>query len=170
MGLLEVVRREKGMRKIFGQRELEIIEKQLLGVGLSPSEKTRLSRDVKPKFKMIHELLDFRKEFELKKAQEIKFLIDRTVEEILSDGLGERVKEIWLFGSSVDNSRTFRSDVDIAVHFKRRITKREAFKFRIRIMGRVSDKMDVQVFEFLPEKIQKSVLKNYKVIYKNGKG
>jgi len=55
MGLLELIRHEKELRRIFGQQELKIIEKQLLGVNLSPSEKTRLSRDIKPKFEIIKE-------------------------------------------------------------------------------------------------------------------
>jgi len=168
MGILELVKREKGMRRLFGERELKIIEKQLLGVGLSPSERTRLSRDIRPKFEIVSMLSDFKKDFKLKKAQKIKYLIDEAIGEILDDELRKEVKEIWLFGSSVDNSRTFRSDIDIAVHFKTEITKREAFKFRVRIAGRVSDKVDIQVFEFLPEKIQKSILKNYRIIYKHG--
>ena len=162
-----MVKREKEMRRLFGERELKIIEKQLLGVNLSASERTRLSRDIRPKFDIIRKLSMFEKEFRLKKAQEIKYLIDMAVEEILNDESRKDVKEIWLFGSSVENLRMFGSDIDIAVHFKTKVTQKEAFKFRVRIMGRVSEKMDVQVFEFLPEKVQKSILKNYKVIYKN---
>ena len=62
-----------------------------------------------------------------------------------------------------------RSDIDIAVLFDR-ITKKEAFNFRVRILGRASDKMDIQVFNVLPEKIKKSILKKHKVLYKrNGR-
>ena len=59
MGLLDFVRHEKEMRRLFGQQELKIIEKQLLGVELSPSEKTRLSSDVRPKFEIIKKVNNF---------------------------------------------------------------------------------------------------------------
>ena len=51
--LLQFLRENKNARKIFGERELKIIEKQLIGVDLTQSEKNRLSRDVREKFKFI---------------------------------------------------------------------------------------------------------------------
>ena len=53
MRLLNTLKKDKNIRRIFGERELVIIEKQLLGVALKPSEKTRLSRDIRKKFENI---------------------------------------------------------------------------------------------------------------------
>ena len=64
------------IRKLFGKRELVIIRKQLFGVPLKGSEKTRLSRDIRKKFEAIALLIPSIKEFELKKGAEIKRLIE----------------------------------------------------------------------------------------------
>lgn len=165
--LINFLNKNPNSRKIFGQQELRIIEKQLSGINLTQSEKNRLSRDIRKKLEFIKQINRFEDEFDLKKGAEIKSLINETLEEILNDELRKDIKEIWLFGSSVENKRTFRSDIDIGVIFKKGLSKKEAFKFRIRISGKVSDKVDVQVFEFLPKKIQDNILKNHKIIYKN---
>jgi len=162
--LLKFLQENENTRKIFGKRELKIIEKQLLGVNLTQSEKNRLSRDIRKKFEFIKEVSIFSKEFELKKASIIKKQIEEAKEEILNDKLRKEIKEIWLFGSAVENKLTFRSDIDIAVLFDK-IEKKEAFLFRTRIAGRVSEKVDIQVFNFLPEKIKKEILKKHKVLY-----
>lgn len=166
MGLLEFLKQNENARRIFGQRELKIIEKQLLGVNLTQSEKNRLSRDIRKKFDFIRNAEKFENEFELKKGAIISKLINETIKEILDDKLKKDIKEIWLFGSAVENKLTNNSDIDICVLFKK-INKRDAFKFRARIAGRVSDKIDIQVFDFLPLKIQKDILKRYKVLWKN---
>ncbi|MBU2576276.1 MAG: nucleotidyltransferase domain-containing protein [Nanoarchaeota archaeon] len=166
--ILQFLKKDMGnARRIFGERELKIIEKQISGVNLTQSEKNRLSRSIREKLKFIKKISKFENEFDLKKGVGVKRLINETVEEILNDELRNKVKEIWLFGSTSENSRNFSSDIDIAVHFKTKLTQKEAFKFRIRIAGKVSDKIDIQVFEFLPEKIQKTILENHRVIYKN---
>ncbi len=50
MGMLQFLKKNENTRKIFGVRELKIIEKQLLGINLTQSEKNRLSRDIRKKF------------------------------------------------------------------------------------------------------------------------
>ena len=166
MNLLRFLKENKDVRKIFGSKELEIIEKQLLGIKLTQSEKNRLSRDIRKKLEVIEKLSRFEDEFKLKKGSDIKKMIDKVVEVILYDKLKNRIKKIMLFGSTVKNQRIFRSDIDIAVEFKK-ITKEEAFKFRARIMGELPDKVDIQVFNVLPEKIKKSIFSNHKVLYQN---
>ncbi len=164
MGLFELVKHEKSMRRLFGQQELKIIEKQLLGINLSASEKTRLSRDIRPKFEIVKEIARFSDEFKLKKAAGVKKKIERALELILEDKLRNKIKEIWLFGSSVENKRTFKSDIDIAVLFDQ-IDLREATKFRIRILGNFDEKMDIQVYNVLPEKIKKEIDKKGRILY-----
>ena len=165
MELKNFLKKNPLARKVFGKREIVIIQKQLSGINLTQSEKNRLSRDIRPKLRFIKEISKFKDDFDLKKGIENKQLIERTKEIILEDKLKDKIKEIWLFGSIIENQMTHKSDIDVAILFTK-ILKKEAFKFRIRILGKVNDKMDVQVFNVLPEKIKKSILKKHKVLYK----
>ncbi|MBM3234544.1 nucleotidyltransferase domain-containing protein [Candidatus Pacearchaeota archaeon] len=164
MNMLNFLKQNKNTRKIFGERELKIIEKQLNGITLTQSEKNRLSRDIRKKFEFIKDAERFSDEFELKKGQKIKQMIDDAVKVILRSKYSKDIKRIILFGSTVTNDRTFRSDIDIAVEFIN-ITEREAVEFRIRAMGELSDMMDIQVYNVLPEKIRNSIDKNGRILY-----
>lgn len=166
MNLLTFLRNEKNARKVFGTRELKIIEKQLLGIPLTQSEKNRLSRDIRQKFEFMYKAARFSDEFKLKKGAVIKQMIDATKETILADALAGTIKKIILYGSAVENKLTFRSDIDIAVCFNT-INLKEATLFRTRIHGRVPDKMDIQVYNVLPEKIKKEIDEKGQVIYEN---
>ncbi len=156
MKLLNLIRKEEGLRKIFGKRELKIIEKQLLGVSLTQSEKNRLSRDIRKKFEVIELLSGFRQEFRLKKGAEIKRAIDETKEKIFQDVLKNRIVAIYLYGSAKDKQSSLSSDIDLAVSIKNTNLK-EATLFRKRILGNVDERMDVQVLETLPEKLRKEI-------------
>lgn len=164
MSLLTFLKQNKNSRKIFGKKELEIINKQLEGVSLTQSEKNRLSRDIKKKLDFIEEIIEFKDEFELGKNQNNKQIIEQTKNIILQDKLSKKITAILLFGSFANNTFTKRSDIDICVLFDN-ITLKEATKFRIRISGEASNKVDVQVFNILPRKIQRSIAKNHKIIY-----
>ena len=59
---------------------------------------------------------------------------------------------------------TLSSDIDIAVKFAE-ITLKEATEFRKRMGGRINDKIDVQVFNVLPEKIKNEINQKAKKIY-----
>lgn len=163
MSLLRALR-DPETRKLFGKREIEIIEKQLLGIKLKPSEKTRLSRDIKKKFSAIKRLAGDIPEFELKKGQYIRKNIEEAKEVILGSRYHPRIKKIILFGSTAENSRTFRSDIDIAVEFDR-IDIKEAMEFRLKASGKLSEIVDIQVYNVLPEKIKKEIDEKGKVIY-----
>jgi predicted nucleotidyltransferase len=152
-------------RKIFGKKELEIIHKQFQGISLTQSEKNRLSRDIRSKFKFIKECSRFDKEFDLKKNQANKDIIDETLEILINDKLSKDFKKILLFGSFADKTFIKRSDIDICVIFKNKISLKEATKFRIRISGQAKDKIDIQVFNILPKKIKDSILENHKVLF-----
>ena len=164
MNLLRFLQENKNARKIFGKKEIEIIERQLLGINLTQSEKNRLSRDIRKKLKFIKEISDFSDEFELKKASEIKRIIEETREIILEDKSYKNIEKIILFGSFVENKMTFRSDIDIAVVFNE-ISLKEATAFRMRILGGTNKKVDVQVYNVLPDKIKKEIDKKGKVLY-----
>ena len=166
MSLLRFLNSNKNARKVFGKRELKIIEKQLLGVNLTQSEKNRLSRDIRQKLEFIKEASRFSGEFKLKKGFEIKKMVEEAKEAILNDILFRKIKKVSLFGSLVDNKFTFKSDIDIAVKFDK-ITVKESALFRKRILGKVNQKMDVQVYNHLPSKIKKEINSKGKIIYKN---
>lgn len=167
MGLLSLIK-EEGARKIFGKSELKIIEKQLLGINLTQSEKNRLSRDIRKKLEFIEKASRFKGEFKLKKGAEIKKAIQETKEAILNDRLSKDIKKIILYGSAAENKLTFRSDIDIAVEFKK-IDLKEATKFRKRVLGESPEKADIQVYNTLPEKIQKEVDKG-RILYGKDRG
>ena len=78
MAILHFLKTSPEARKIFGKRELEIIEKQLLGISLTQSEKNRLSRDIRKKLEFVKELSIYIKEFKLKKGAIIKQIINET--------------------------------------------------------------------------------------------
>jgi predicted nucleotidyltransferase len=162
MSLLGLIRREKGLRRIFGKRELEIIERQILGIKLRPSERIRLSRDIRKKFEVIGMLAPYAEEFKLKKGSEVKRLVNEIKEDILESEYFPRIKRIYLFGSAVENELTFRSDIDIAVEFDK-IDIKEATEFRIHFSA--NDKLDIQVYNVLPEKITKEIDLKGRVIY-----
>ena len=164
MYLLNLLKTEKS-RKIFGKKELEIIEKQLNGERLTQSEKNRLSRDIRKKLDFINEISEFKDDFKLERNQINKKIIGETVNIIFNDELKANIKAVLLFGSFADNSFIRRSDIDICVIFKNDLSLKEATKFRIRISGQVSDKIDIQVFNVLSFKIKRSIARNHKVLY-----
>lgn len=167
MSLLNFLKDNKKARKIFGKKELAIIEKQLLGISLTQSEKNRLSRDIRKKLEFISEISTFKEEFDLKKRAGIEKLIKKSVELMLNDKLKDEIKAILLFGSHVKGIVTKRSDIDICVIFKD-ISVEEATRFRIRILGELPENMDIQVFNILPQKIKREIARNHKILYKKG--
>ena len=164
--LSEFLKHNKNARRIFGKKELEIILKQLDGFPLTQSEKNRLSRDAKPKLEFIKEIAKLEDEFELKKNSNNLKIIDKAVQLILQDELKDRIKAILLFGSHAKGVVTKRSDVDICTVFTD-ISIEEATKFRIRISSEFSEKMDIQVFNILPQKIKRSIARNHKILFKS---
>src|SRR3989338_8509034 len=164
--LSEFLRQNKNARRIFGNKELEIISKQLEGLPLKQSEKNRLSRDIRPKLEFIREISEFEDEFGLKKDQDARKLIDKAVNVILQDKLKDKIEAILLFGSHVRGIVTKRSDIDICIVFTD-ISLEEATKFRIRISSEFSEKVDIQVFNTLPQKIKRAIARNHKILHKS---
>ncbi|MEK6842438.1 MAG: nucleotidyltransferase domain-containing protein [Nanoarchaeota archaeon] len=167
MELVQFLKTNENARKVFGKRELKIIEKQISGINLTQSEKNRLSRDIRKKFQLIKEISKFSDEFDLKKSSSIKKLINEAKELIMEHPFRNKITKIILFGSVVENKITPKSDVDIAVEF-RDITSKEAFEFRKNVLGQLPDKADIQVFNMLPEKIKEEIKNMGRIIYDNG--
>lgn len=163
--LLRFLEESKNARKIFGKRELKIIEKQLNGVDLTQSEKNRLSRDIREKLKFIKGINRFEDEFELKKGLIVKEKINEALNTIKNHKWFWKINEIIVYGSFVEKRFHLFSDIDIAVKFKK-INLKDATKFRIETAGRLPEKIDIQVYNVLPKKIKKEIDKNGKPIYK----
>lgn len=168
MNLSNLLKNNENARKIFGAREIKIIEKQLLGIELSQSEKNRLSRDIRKKFDFIKEVSRFEGEFSLKKGLETKKAIQEAKEIILADQSANNITKIILYGSAIENRLSFQSDIDIAVRFNR-IDLSQATLFRKRISGKTQGKIDIQVYNFLPRKIVDAIDSNGKIIYAKNK-
>lgn len=161
---MEFLKESEKARKIFGRRELRIIEKQLSGVNLTQSEKNRLSRDIRKKFEFIRNISGFAEEFSLKKGAKIKMIAKEAKETILADNLFKKIRSIILYGSAAENKLTLRSDIDIAVKFDK-VILREATLFRKRIQGKVSKRIDIQIYNHLPKKIKKEIDAKGKILY-----
>ena len=166
MNLLNFLKANANTRKIFGKRELKIIEKQMQGINLTQSEKNRLSRDIRKKLEFVRDAASLSGEFKLKKGAEIKEIIEDAKNEIIHDKIAPKIKEIILFGSATENQMTSRSDIDLAVKFSD-ININDATLFRARTAGRISQKIDIQVYNILPEKIKKEIDEKGRVIYKH---
>ncbi len=164
MSLIHFLKNEENSRKIFGQRELKIIEKQLSGINLTQSEKNRLSRDIRKKFDFIRKVSRFEEEFELTKGADIKKIILEAKKVILNDVLVKNMNKIVLFGSAAENKLNYSSDIDLAVIFDN-INLKDATLFRKRVLGNVPDKVDIQVYNILPQKIKMEINQKGKVLY-----
>lgn len=91
--------------------------------------------------------------------------IEKVINKIKEIG-GENIRFIMLYGSLIENRYTKLSDIDIAVYFKG--NEKERFNFRMKILGRVGDEFDIQVFQDLPIYIQKEIISNGKMLeYEN---
>ncbi len=169
MNLIQFLATNENARKIFGKKELEIISKQSNGVTLTQSEKNRLSRDIRQKLELVKQISNFQDEFDLKKGAAINKITEKAVKLILGDELKDKIVAVFLFGSHVHGFVTKRSDIDICVVFNEldfAIDSREAALFRIRILGNLPDKVDIQVFNVLPQKIKRSIAAKHKILYK----
>ena len=166
MVLLKIITKNENIRKIFGKREIVIIQKQLLGVKLTQSEKNRLSRDIRKKLEVIKILSQYNEEFEVKSGAEIKRRIKDSVDIIINSKYHSKIKNIILFGSTVDNTRTLLSDIDLSGLF-RDINKEEATRFRLDIMSKLDDNIDIQVYNILPEKLKEEIDKKGKILWTN---
>jgi len=164
MELINVIKKPE-MRRIFGERELKIIEKQLKGINLLPSERTRLSRDIRKKLEAVRLLSNFVEDFKLKKGLYLKEIIKNVKNEIFNHPLFPKVKRIILFGTAAENRLRLDSDIDIAIEFYKNINEKKAFKFKLYISGKANDKVDIQIFNFLPEEIKNEIDRRGKILF-----
>ena len=77
--------------------------------------------------------------------------------------IGKDKVRFVLYGSAAKGKLTKLSDLDIAVFFNG--NKSEKFEFRKKILGRVSNEFDIQIFQDLPLYVQKDILSTGKMMY-----
>lgn len=164
MTFINYLKNNENARLILGKKEIEIIEKQIWGLNLTPSEQTRLSRDIRKKLQAINELSKYKEEFKLKKAQEIKIILNES-KAIILNKLHSRIKEIILFGSYAKGNPSKDSDIDLVLKLKK--TNISPTKLRAQLSGELNEKVDIQIYSSLPKKIQVEINKTGKKIYKN---
>ncbi|QDA30818.1 nucleotidyltransferase domain-containing protein [Thermococcus indicus] len=87
--------------------------------------------------------------------------IEDAVKKILELG-GERVKFVILFGSQSRGEARKDSDVDLCVYYEG--SPKEAFLFRMLVLGSLPENYDVQIFQLLPVYLKKECLKG-KVLF-----
>ena len=165
LGFLKV--EESSARLIFGKKELEIIKKQLLGLQMTQSERNRLSKFIRPKLQFMEKCVEFKQEFELIRKEKFKLILSQTLNACLEDKLGKNICAILLFGSHVDETAIWRSDIDIAVIFDEDISSRDQIDFTLRLQ--IPEIVQISIFNSLPIYVKASLIKNYKVLYKNRK-
>ena len=73
------------------------------------------------------------------------------------------IKFIVLYGSAAKGKSSNLSDIDIAVFYSG--DKKERFQFRVKILGRISNKFDIQTYQDLPLYIQNEILSSGEVLY-----
>ncbi|ACS90278.1 MULTISPECIES: nucleotidyltransferase domain-containing protein [Thermococcus] len=83
--------------------------------------------------------------------------IEDAVEKILSLDRERKVKFIILYGSHARGKARKDSDIDLCIYYDG--TKREAFQFRMKVLGELPDNYDIQIFDLLPVFIRKECLK-----------
>ena len=91
----------------------------------------------------------------------------KAVEVILKTDKDHNVMAILLFGSHADGTAIWRSDIDICLVLQETPSMQQATQLRIGIAAELPDFVDIQIFNVLPQKIQKSIADNHKVIFKS---
>jgi len=76
---------------------------------------------------------------------------------------GDSIKFIVLYGSAAKGKSTNLSDIDIVVFHSG--DKRDRFQFRVKILGRIGNKFDIQTYQDLPLYIQNEILSSGDVLY-----
>lgn len=78
-----------------------------------------------------------------------------------------KVRFVFLYGSYSNGKKNKFSDIDIAIYYEGNESGR--FKFRKKILGKISNDFDIHIFQDLPLFIRMNVLKG-KLIYFDDEG
>lgn len=89
-------------------------------------------------------------------------MIKRAIKKIMELDRKGKVQFILLYGSMAKGGYSKLSDVDLVIGYAG--DKRERFNFRVRVLGELSARFDVQIFQDLPLYVRVEALKG-KVMY-----
>jgi len=89
--------------------------------------------------------------------------IKKAVNKIKRIDTENKVEFIVLYGSSVKEKYGELSDIDLAIYYHG--NEEERFRFRIRVLGRLSNRFDIQMFQNLPLYIRKDIVSSGKPLY-----
>jgi len=89
-------------------------------------------------------------------------MVKKALNEIKATRGFERVKFIILYGSAAGDRMHSGSDIDLCIYYDGDMG--EASDFRFRLLSKLPEVFDVQIFQFLPLYVRVEVLKG-KVIY-----
>lgn len=153
-------------RKVLGAREIAIIRKQVNGLPLTQSERNRLSRDIRPKFRFIRACRELALgDLELKRGQANRTVVEESLIIIREDPEFPNVLAIIQFGSHVDGTHTWRSDIDIGLLFQGEPTVESGTKILMRLYGTLHDKVDVTIINHLPVRVRATLARNHRVLW-----
>ena len=153
-------------RKVLGAREIAIIRRQLLGLPLTQSERNRLSRDIRVKFRFIAACRKLAPdELELKQGQAIRRIIEKSVRIIREDEVFSNVLAIVLFGSYADGTAIWRSDVDIGILFRKEPSTESGTKALLRLYGKLPEKVEVTIINRLPIRVRATLARDHRVLW-----
>ena len=88
--------------------------------------------------------------------------MDILLKKIKKFGLFKKTNFVILYGSAAQGKTTPLSDIDICISLA--LPSAQRFKARVKLLGALSEKYDIHIFEDLPLYVQKEVLAG-KVIY-----
>ncbi|MBS3140483.1 nucleotidyltransferase domain-containing protein [Candidatus Woesearchaeota archaeon] len=88
--------------------------------------------------------------------------IEEIKNKILKLDTGRKIKFIYLFGSQAGGKSNPLSDIDIAIYYNGKA--KERFEFRIKTLGNLPDKVDLQIFQDLPLAVKREIIGG-KVLY-----
>ncbi len=77
----------------------------------------------------------------------------------------DKVEFIVLYGSAATGRISSLSDIDICIYYNGK--DREAFNFRIKLLGLLPNIYDIQIFQQLPSYLKKEILKGEIIYVKN---
>ena len=75
-----------------------------------------------------------------------------------------KVKFVVLYGSYARKRASKLSDIDIAIYYDG--NKKERFRFRIKLLGELSNRFDIHIFQDLPLYIRNEIVEEGKILYK----
>ncbi|MBR9690841.1 nucleotidyltransferase domain-containing protein [Candidatus Woesearchaeota archaeon] len=151
-------------RVIFGKKEQEIIRLQKRGEKLTQSQKNILSRSIRKKLKLISKLSNYKENFNLEHASEIKKIIRETKQELIQH---KEIIGAYLFGSYATGEYRENSDVDIAILLKQKFKPKKFYlsKLSNKLEKNIGKEVQIVIINNAGLRLKNQILKYGKLIF-----